>query len=105
MSHLEVSPVYGKFLWNNKNNKKQEEGHNMYVIYMILRRQGIHISRLQYNLDTKRERYAHGCNLNFVIFYSFEWVLKNKRIFFFSKAFVLFYRVKKKKNVYNKQIR
>lgn len=55
----------------------------MYVVYMILRRHGMYISRLQYNLDTKRERQAHSCNLNFAIFCSFEWVLKSERIYFF----------------------
>lgn len=69
-------------LKKNKNNMKWEEGHNMYIIYTIRRRQGIHISRLQQNLDTKRERQAHSCNLNFVSFCSFEWVLKSERIFF-----------------------
>lgn len=55
--HTQRCPLYtGSSSEKNKNNMKREEGHNMYIIYMILRRQGIHISRLQQNLDTKRER-------------------------------------------------
>lgn len=78
--HTQRCPLYtGSSSEKNKNNMKWEEGHNMYIIY---RRQGIHISILQQNLDTKRERQAHSCNLNFVSFCSFEWVLKSERIFF-----------------------
>lgn len=66
--HIYLSQVHrAPSLWTvNKNN--QEKGYNMYIIYMILRRQGTHISRLQYNLDTKKERQAVTSILLFSVF-------------------------------------
>lgn len=59
----------------------------MYVLYMELKKQHNHTQRLQQNPDTKRERWAHGYNLNFGSFSFLEWLLKNGRVFLVRHLF------------------